>query len=106
MIGKIAFDSLTLISAHRSVRALNLRVESFSEESTWTVKLLYNSVRKFFAIVSFPANNSSRAARKGDRTTAFDLVLRNFAKSSFKFNFSPIIPVGASSSETKRRSLV
>ena len=85
------------------MRALNSRVESLlSKESTSTVKFLYNSVRKLFAKVSFPAKNSRSAARKGDEINPLDFVQKNFAKSSLRLNFSPIIPGGVSPSNTKR----
>ena len=88
-LGKMALASVTPISAHRSVRALNSRVEPLSEESTSTVKFLYNSMRKFLAEVSFPAKNSRSAVRKGDETNPLDFVRKNFAKSSLRLNFSP-----------------
>ena len=81
------FANLTPISAQKSVRAINSSVESLSENSTPTVKFLYNSVKKFFAKVSFPAKNSKSAARKGEETRPFDFVQKKLAKSSFRFNF-------------------
>ena len=95
------FANLTPISA-RSLRALNSSVESLSEDSTSTVKFLYNYVRKFYAMVSFPAKNSNSTVRKGEETRPFDFVQKNFAKSSFRLTFLPIIPGRVSPSGTKR----
>ena len=95
------FANLTTISAHKSVRALNSSVESLSEDTTSTVKFLYNSVRKFFVKV-FPAKNSTSAAREEEKIRPFDFIRKNFAKSSFRFNFLPIIPGGVSPSCTKK----
>ena len=101
-LAKMEFTNLTPISA-RSVTALNSSVESLSEDSTSVVKFLYNYVRKFFAMVSFPAKNSNSTARKGEETRPFDFVQKkNFAKSSFRFTFFPIIPGRVSPSGTKR----
>ena len=79
------FTSLTPSSAQRSVSASNL----------------YNSVRKCFAMVSFPAKKSSRAARNGDETRPFEPALKNFAKNSLRLSFSQIISVGVSPSGKK-----
>ena len=95
------FTSLTPSSAQGSVSASNCKFSEFSEDNTSTVKLLYNSVRKCFARVSFPAKKSSRAARNGDETRPFEPALKNFAKNSLRLSFSQIIPVGVSPSGKK-----
>ena len=68
----MALPSLIPISTHRSVRALSSRMESLSEDSTSTVKFLYNSVRKFFAKVYFLVKNSRSAVSKGNETNPLD----------------------------------
>ena len=96
------FPSVTSSSAQRPVSASNCKFSELSEDNTSTVKFLYNFVRKFFAKVSFPAKNSSKAARNGEETRPFEPLLNNFAKSSLRLSFSLIIPGGVSPSGTKR----
>ena len=96
------FSTFTPISTHKSASASNYKFSELTEENTSTVRFLYNSVRKFFVSVSFPSKNSRRAATNGDETRPFELVLKNFAKSSLRLSFSSIIPEGVLPSETKR----
>ena len=73
------------------------------EDNTSAVRFLYNSVRKFFASVSFPTKNSRRTTRNGDKETRpFEPVLKNLAKSYLRLSFSSIIPGGVSPPGTKR----
>ena len=101
-LAKMEFDNLTLIVANKSVRAWNSSTEPLSDDSTSTIKFLYNSVRKFFTRLSFPTKNNRRAARNRADTTTFDFVQKDFAKSSSGFYFSPWIPRGISLLGTKR----
>ena len=79
-LAKRALPSLTPISSHRLVRALNSRMESLLEDSTSTVKFLHNSLKKFFTKASFPAKNSRSAARKGDETNRWILIKKTWWK--------------------------
>ena len=56
---KMKFSSLTLISIHKSASVSNFKFSELSEDNTSTVRFLYNSVRNFFASVSFLAKKTA-----------------------------------------------
>ena len=91
-----------LISAKRFVKASNLHIEMLSLYRTSAVRFQYSSVRNSFTIVSLLLNNKSKAPKKDAEARPVYFVWKNFAESSFRFSFSPLMPGRISPSGTSR----